>query len=594
MSCTVCGSNANCGCSTNLPCQACNTSNCGGNCTNYSGLCSGNTVPSSPQPYYACAPACKEDNKQKIYITQYSTTVKVVSSWNVPACGEEATVSIPGLTSVVIGSYLWNEQFGYFEVTAFDSGLQQVTILNNCNDGNATPGTNVPACTLFVNTSPPANTADSNTPCVEIDFTAPAVGDCIDITLSTTTGITAGDTVQIGTGFYRVSTIKPNNIITICNDGEGITPGTPVIAKDANDNYQYCLQVISNSPCDREPILDGAIVSCSEGGILGTLIVPEEGWVLAGNPDAGENHVQAIPIGLDPACSTLSAALAIVNGTANYVLTVESSSDFVVTDVLQIAGFPNDTGTPAHRFTVTGVPSATSVNVTCSPTPSASVNIPTGTLVCRIGCCELLSNEIDDILCTPQVFTTQINQMQYVVPIVLNVQGEMFSVVDSTVVSVNLNTLLGANYCPNSAYMVEFKGSIASNSDFFWTPGILGDEAGIYQEIEIKWNVGYPLADRVTGKIVYNDYAPLNVSNLFVFTDTNSTYYQLRPTPVVNNFNYHQNDVNAVAYLGVGVVATTLELFYRTVISEIFISLGTYDTTELMVSGFINIYKVDF
>mgnify|MGYP006921287115 CR=1 FL=1 len=401
MSCTVCGSSVSCNCSGNRVscgqsvsyCTTCNGNGC--NSCSGTGNCNVNVVPACPQPYYNCAPSCQESNTQKIIINQFAQCLNVVNSWNIPACGLSATLSIPGLTAITIGSYLWDEEFGYFEITAFDSGLQQVTVINHCNEENAAAGTSVPACTCFLNAAPPTEEEPSSTPCVAIDFTAPAVSACIDITLTNTTGILAGDVVQIGSGFYRIAEVKPNDIVNICNDGDGITPGTSVIAQDASGNYQYCLQIISTSPCDRDVVTNAALVVCNSVGQTTTIEVPEDAWILEGTLASGDNFVGAVPLGLPPFCTRLTAPLSIVLGTALMTLTVGSSAGYATGDILQIAGYPSTAGIPNGRLTVTAVPDGTHVTGTMDPVPPASVVVPTGTNVCRIGCCELLQNQID-------------------------------------------------------------------------------------------------------------------------------------------------------------------------------------------------------
>jgi hypothetical protein len=595
MSCTVCGSSANCGCGTVNTCSGCSSNNCNSvNCNtgcSSSNSCSGNTVPATPQPFYACAPACKEDNKQKIFITHYSTTVKVVSSWNVPACGGSATVSVPGLTSVVIGSYLWNEQFGYFEITAYDSGLQQVTIVNNCNEGNAAAGTNVPACTLFVNTSPPAEEADSNTPCVAVSFTAPAVSACLDITLTNTTGITAGDTIQIGSGFYRVAAVKPNNIINICNDGEGITPGTSVIATDAAGNFQYCLQIISTSPCDRDVVESGAVVTCSEDGQVTTLEVPEDGWILSGAASSQDNSVEAAPLGLTPFCTRLSAQLSIVNGTANYTLTVYDSSGFTIGDIIQIAGYPDNTGEPAVRITITGIPGANSVTGTMSPTPAASVVIPVDTLICRIGCCELLSNEIEDVLCTSYHKIVEIDVQTFTEPVTLDGDGYFAVTIEPSFAVENLPNL----NCPDVQYFVKAHLSIASLADFGMVPADLSELGYIYHEIEADWVPdSVPGPGRTSGKIVYSDSIGDTRAVGGFPANPNATFNQLISVGPNFTMSYHQADVVASAVQASTGGVMTLSLYYKTLVGDFEdAGLAYFDEMRFMVSGWIEIYTIE-
>ncbi len=291
MACSNCGSTLPCPCSQQFqtgvgrtcvdPCgtqQGCNPNDC----------CSP-SLPASPVPFYACVPSCPESHTQTLVQQQFYADISAQNSWNVPLCGATAILAVPGLKSVNIGSYIWNATFGYFEVTAFDVTTGQLTVLNHCNDGNAATGTTVPACTLFTVTVPPCDCGTSTQVCVAIDFTAPAIGDCIDITLTDTVGLQDSDTVQIGTGFYFLQTIKPNNIVTICNQGDGILAGTPVIAKDANGNYQYCLSIISSNACMKDPIAAGRVLVCDGSGNLAPLTGGSAGEILTlTNPVNGD------------------------------------------------------------------------------------------------------------------------------------------------------------------------------------------------------------------------------------------------------------------------------------------------------------------
>src|SRR4029078_7777850 len=82
-----------------------------------------------------------------------------------------------------------------------------------------------------------------------LDFTAPAVSSCTTITVTSTTTLRAGDVISIGTGSYSIDTILSDTVMTICNDGDGITPGTVVVAQDGAGNFQYPIAVLSNC-CD--------------------------------------------------------------------------------------------------------------------------------------------------------------------------------------------------------------------------------------------------------------------------------------------------------------------------------------------------------
>lgn len=577
MSCTTCGSNVPCGC---LPASdPCSTS--------YGGTCTGNTVPGVPQPYFACAPICQESNTQKVVINQFAQALKVANSWNVPACGLTATLSIPGLVSIVIGSYLWNETYGYFEVTAFDSGLQQVTVINNCNEGNAAAGTAVPACTEFINTAPPAADEDPNTPCVAIDFTAPAVSACIDITLNNTTGITSGDTIQIGSGFYRVAEVKPNDIINICNDGDGITPGTSVIAIDASGNFNYCLQIISSNPCTRDIITNGRLVVCDGNDQLTTIEAPEDGWILEGGADS--DNWGGIPIGLVPFCSRLTAPLSIISGTATYTIAVVATG-WIVGDILTVASYQNSAGIPATRFTVTNVPDGTHVTGTFDPVPPASVTIPTGTNICRIGCCEYLDNAMAEVACTPPIFRLDVGTQQFTVPVTLDGDNYFEAIVDTSLIPIDIS---GAD-CLDGYYAIVAHISIATLADFGMVPVDLSELGVIYHEVDLAWTVGSVPANFTAGKIVYTDVLGDSLQSGATPISSGATLDQM-PSPAPNYpLNYHQCDVAALAILPPGTTMTNLGLSYRTVVGVFeFAGLSYFDSMSFMVSGWVDIYKVN-
>lgn len=203
--------------------------------------------PASPSPYYNCTPTCQEDHCQQVNVFNYQTAICVNYAFNIPACGQLANVYFTDLKVLPVGAYLWHATYGYFEVVAFNTQTGQVTLINNCNDGNAPVGTNIPACTCFVVTPQPLNDATSLlVPFVALDFVAPAVGNCIDIEVTTVAGLHVGDTITIGTGFYSVSALNTPTNITICNDGLGIVAGTNVIARNGADQLQYPINVISS------------------------------------------------------------------------------------------------------------------------------------------------------------------------------------------------------------------------------------------------------------------------------------------------------------------------------------------------------------
>lgn len=216
MSCSRCGSTVSCGCSST--------------------------------PFYSTTDVCSEDHSQKFYQAQYSFSVCPQNSWNVPGCGLSAILEVPGVIGATVGAYLWHPSYGYYQITSVDSCTGHIGVVNSCLTGNAAPGTQVAQCTCFIVTDPPSIVPDNSNlfPFVALDFTAPAIGDCIDITVTTSSGLQVGDIISIGTGLYTLDSFVSSTVIRICNTGEGIAAGTAVIAQDAFGNYQYPIATVSN------------------------------------------------------------------------------------------------------------------------------------------------------------------------------------------------------------------------------------------------------------------------------------------------------------------------------------------------------------
>jgi hypothetical protein len=88
------------------------------------------------------------------------STIKPNNAWAIPECDETALLSVYGLRAIEVGSYLWSADYGYFEITAYDTETCVITVKNNCNEGNAEPGTIVAACSDFIVTAPPGSSSD--------------------------------------------------------------------------------------------------------------------------------------------------------------------------------------------------------------------------------------------------------------------------------------------------------------------------------------------------------------------------------------------------------------------------------------------------
>jgi hypothetical protein len=245
------------------PCGIFSVSGCNPTCECAQDLCN------LPNPYVVDADASQECHTstviQQLYVTGLSTKAEV----SIPACSGTFVISINGIHSVILGSYLWNPDYGHFKVISFDYATEQITLENECQDDNAAPGTNIPACTLFLAVDTPccdeAVGGALYYPYLAVDFTVPAIGNCLDITVTSIVGLSTGMEVQIGTGVYSISSIVDTDRINICNDGSGATSGTVVEAKDAYDNYITPIISVGVALCGGSSDPQGALVVCADG-----------------------------------------------------------------------------------------------------------------------------------------------------------------------------------------------------------------------------------------------------------------------------------------------------------------------------------------
>lgn len=134
---------------------------------NRPGSCESSSV-CVPDPCYSKTEFCNNtvtgDCQQVTIFQQFKTTVTIANSWNIPACGGSAILQIYGLVDVLVGSYIWNPDYGYFKVQSLNVTNGQLTIENVCVSGNAPAGTTVPANTQFIVATNPGDAADSWSP----------------------------------------------------------------------------------------------------------------------------------------------------------------------------------------------------------------------------------------------------------------------------------------------------------------------------------------------------------------------------------------------------------------------------------------------
>lgn len=275
MGCSSCGKVSGCGCGPINASQVILQPVPAGArpCSPLSNTC-GTGQPATPAPYYGCSSQCEESHCQEIVYNYYSASICTTYAFNMPACAETVNVYFSGVKVLPVGAYLWNETYGYLEVTAFNNQTGLATLLNHCNEGNAAVGTNVPACTCFVVSDPPQEVpVNPFVPYVAEDFTAPADGDCTTITVTTVAGLVVGGLITIGTGIYVLDEILTPTTIVICNEGDGLPAGTVVEAENEAGQLQYPITLLQSNPCTATNVSEGKVVVCTDGtskGLSGT------------------------------------------------------------------------------------------------------------------------------------------------------------------------------------------------------------------------------------------------------------------------------------------------------------------------------------
>lgn len=205
----------------------------------------------TPVPPTSCGPdnsgvPCQENHCLTVETNLYGAALSTGAAFTTPGCGQTAIVFIPGLTLAHLGSYLWSSIYGYYEIVAFNAGTHELTIQNNCTDGNSPGGISVPACSTFVVSAAPSS-ASSEIVYLAADFVTPANGFCTNITVTSTEDFLAGYTISIANGEYTIGAILTPTSMTICNAGAGETPGTTIVALSGTGGFQYPIIIQNNS-----------------------------------------------------------------------------------------------------------------------------------------------------------------------------------------------------------------------------------------------------------------------------------------------------------------------------------------------------------
>lgn len=341
-------------------------------------------------PYYTKAGMCLEDNSKTAYLYKISGAFKTAAGTAMPACGAKVRVMFENVVDVPIGANLWAQGIGFLKITGYNSQTNEIEVENECpstscdGEGNAAPGTPIPACTVFAldapNCSNVAGVSGSSFPYLNAGFTAPADGNCIDISATNVNGLSVGKNVGISTGTYRISAILSSTLLTICNDGAGITPGTVVEYQDGAGNLIVPLGLIDSNPCTTPGVLSGALLSC-KNNIQQPLIGGQDGQVPVYTAATGEVDFRTLGI------PTLDCTILIVGLTTDpgfpvgtsYLVQVATTADFAPGLTITIQGEP---------FIIDTVDNGTQLHATPVTHPAIIHNYPVNTPVCSASCCE--------------------------------------------------------------------------------------------------------------------------------------------------------------------------------------------------------------
>lgn len=339
---------------------------------------------------------CPENSKQIIIIEKKSQVFTASQSFCMPACGQSIRVRFDGITDVAIGAYLWALGVGALKIKGYNSRTEEIELENTCSSGcdQVPAGTPIPQCTAFVLMVPPCGPGSvigtsSLSPFLNSGFTAPGVGDCIDIAVTNVNGLSVNKNVSIQSGTYRISAIASGTQITICNDGVGLPAGQVVDYRDGEGNLIVPVILIDNNPCLNTSSLSGKLLVCDNG-----TMVPLGGTVNGQIPvlDISTGEVDFRTLGIPTlSCTTLTVDLtlnpAFPSGTS-YVAFVADTSELTGGDTIFIGGV---------EFSVDSVDSGTQLHITPAVDPAVIQTYQEGALVCEAGCCEVLSDRIDNI-----------------------------------------------------------------------------------------------------------------------------------------------------------------------------------------------------
>lgn len=344
----------------------------------------------SPTPFYNQALGCQEDHTKVLLQQNFVTAVTTGVSFNMPECDSSISIVLPGVQTLLVGGYLWNPTFGYLHVVSFDFTTGRAIVTNECQVGNASPGTEIPSCTLFNVVDPPfeVETECGEGSFITADFIVPAIGASVTLQISSTVGLTINNKVQVGSGVYTLTSIPTANSAIIKNDtGYGAAPGTTVSAYDV---LGHCITPVTPyvaDTCNSPAEATGSLVICNSSGIQTTLDATMAGQVPvcidpATNTFEAQNTYIEIPI-----CTFLVACLNLISGTDTYTIQVDDTSEFTIGNVIVIS-YP---GLEDILWYVSDIPDGTHMVIEAVVPNTIDLTIPENTEICHSHCCDELN-----------------------------------------------------------------------------------------------------------------------------------------------------------------------------------------------------------
>jgi hypothetical protein len=91
-----------------------------------------------------------QDHARHVTLNQYVACIRISNNWVVPLNDTATWLHVPAVVDFLVGCCIWNPEFGYFSVTAFDKNVQKIQIQRKDVETTAAPGTPVPGCTKFI------------------------------------------------------------------------------------------------------------------------------------------------------------------------------------------------------------------------------------------------------------------------------------------------------------------------------------------------------------------------------------------------------------------------------------------------------------